>query len=990
MIPRLSACRCRCLLAGVSFICAAGLSGQEMDLSMPAGQPGTVSGTVVNTAYGTGLNTVIVYLDGTDYQTVTDVEGRYRLEDVAPGEYEAVYRKEGYQTARVEGVSVSSGEVTALNMALTREAAQQEEGIMELEEFVVTFEDVQTQDMKLLGQRQRAATVSDAIGSETFSRLSLGDAAEAMTKVTGASVVDDKYVLIRGLGDRYSNTLLNGANVPSADPDRRAVQMDQFPSDLLETIVTSKSFTPDQPGSFSGGSVNIKTKSFPEQFFLSVSSSVTWDVLASSQEVLRLPGGVDELASDSGRDLPVSVPEDLPDFNTAFALARFGNPESLERLSAFTQQFNNSNYIPERDTAGPDYGFSIAIGDSIDLAKDRLFGYTLSLTYDTGFTYFDTAATARYNFNPFTETVEPDLIYNPDISAFSTNLQQGINENIDVVEENFGDFGTTNSVESVNWGGFAKFAFKPSANHEVSLDIFHNQSAEDQIRLGVGEENRNFTGNLYQIWDLLYTERSVSTAQLNGKSRFGQADEWTLDWRASYSESTQEQPDYRTIISVYRPESDQFDQSNVPNPRRYFRDLEETSQEAAFDLTREFSNWLGKQAKFKVGAAYRSSERDYNEERLQWSTGIGAFSQLETFPGEVGITELNPPRVRGVVLSNLPSPNNYEGEEEVVAGYAMLDTPLTDRWRLIIGGRYETTDISVVPEESENIDPSPGRIDEGDFLPAVSGVFSWSENVNIRLAYGRTLARPTYKELSDIRTEDIFNAETYVGNADLVLTSIDNFDLRWEWFPRAGEIVAASVFYKDMKNPIEVVFDTSVASIQPQNVEEGTVTGIELEYRQDLDAWHESLMGWSFGANVAFIESEVSIPENERENALPFDPDFPETRQLLGQSDYTFNTDITYRNSDWGSVFTASFNVVGERLILVNPGTFEDVFEKPRPQLNFIYTQKLGSDWTLKFTAKNLLSPDSEKVIDFNGTELPYEVHETRPTFKLGLTYLFR
>jgi outer membrane receptor protein involved in Fe transport len=293
------------------------------------------------------------------------------------------------------------------------------------------------------------------------------------------------------------------------------------------------------------------------------------------------------------------------------------------------------------------------------------------------------------------------------------------------------------------------------------------------------------------------------------------------------------------------------------------------------------------------------------------------------------------------------------------------------------------------PVRIPGVNPRDGIIDQTDALPAAGFIFAATPTSNVRLAYGRTIARPTFKELTDIRYEDVFTLDTYVGNPELRLTKIDNVDLRWELFPRRGETIAVSAFYKRMRDPIEVVFRPQAGSIQPQNVERGEVYGVELEFRRRLDFLGQAFAPFSFGSNLALIASSVTIPAAEMASIRLQEPNARGKRELLGQSPYVFNADLTWQGRRTGSAATMSFNVVGPRLSLVQFGSIPDVYEQPAPMLNFVFTQRVWRGLRLKFSAKNLLDPDRKKTIGLIDRELIYERYRTGRTFSLSATYLF-
>lgn len=953
---------------------------------------GNLSGTVVDSASGSPLRGVTITISGLDSSAQTDLNGAYFIQRVPVGTYTVTFSRSGYRTGNATDVVVSNGQTAKIDFPLAIAPAPLDDTpLIELETFTITAAVLADSDIGLLSNRQKSINVSDAIGAESFSRLGVGDAAEAMSKITGASVVDGKYVVIRGLGDRYSNTLLNGTAIPSADPDRRAVQMDQFPTDALESIVTSKSFTPDQPGAFSGGSVNLKTTSFPDGFFATVSASTAYNTNTTGEDILVIPGASPGAfgRDASNRAFPDAARTISPPSTSRINLAIRSNAANKDQLIAdftnYNAAFNNASYLPTTKTAGPDYGFSVSVGDRIILENDQEFGYIFAFAYDKSYKHDDNASVGRYSVGS-TDPNSPDFI----IGALNFNTDPTNYDYYETYLANptgpFGEapqFGTTISSQNVNWGVYAQAAYKFDPNNEISLRYFSNQSAEDEVKRGVGEVVRSDSGRMWTAYDLLYTERNVNSTQLEGKSFFDSS-EIVFDWRLSYSNSSLDQPDYRSFFYVWDFDSQQFSSANGSN-LRLWRELQDDSKEGAFNLTFPLKSLDGS---IKVGALYSTGSREYRGDNLRWANNILSEGALSLFPNPVGIIAVgdrNATFGNYLTSTSLADPD-YDSEQDIAAAYAMSEMRVLESLKVIYGVRAEKTDITTTPF---SILANPSAISQTDFLPAFSAVYELKSDMNLRFAYGKTLARPTFKELTDIRTYDAFLDTNYVGNSALQMSKIDNFDLRWEWFPRANEIIAATIFYKDLKNPIEVIFDTTQGAIQPQNRDSGKVYGIEFEFRQDLSNYFDSLEGFSLGVNLAFIESEISISEQELAAIRSIFPDAADTREFVGQAPYTLNTDITYSNYDWGSSFTLAYNVVGKTLSYVNFGALPDPYDQPFHSLDFIYSQRLFTNFQLKFKIANLLDSEKERSIEHNGQSYLYELLNPGRTLSLSLSYDF-
>lgn len=980
---------------------------------------GTISGRVVNAATGDPLRDARIFVQNQPgVFGVTDLEGRYILEGLPVGTHTLRVFKVGFDLKAISDVEVRDEAVARLDVALSPIAAAAEKSgaaatessdagdfaesgdVFELEALTVTAQEVRSEQAALLSDRQRSPTISDALGSEMLSRLSLGDAAEAMSKVTGASVVDGKYVVIRGLGDRYTNTLLNNVGVPSADPDRRAVQLDQFPSDLLESIVTSKSFTPDQPGSFSGGSVNLRTKSFPEGRFLKVGGKIGYNTNTTGEDLLAVPGGGrDWMAMDDGtRSLPSEFPDRL-DLTVAQARrdARNGDFSTALELDRLTKLFDNRTFYPSTEKADPNIGLSFSLGDRWLFENEGKLGYVLSFKYDRKASHYEDGVVARYSEGRRSDYESPDFVdvsrvFTPDTSVY--NFSSFI-ENGSVPPGGDPGFGVTRSAFSVDWGGLAQVAYAPSTAHEVTARFFFNQSASDVVKRGVGEAVRSDSGGEFrENFDILYTERSISSSQLEGKSVFPVAGEdLKVDWRVAYSVSTQDQPDYRNLEFKWSYIFDDFDPSGVFQ-NRYYRELEDTSLEYATNLTYTVPFINGRGIEIKIGALRSDGDRTYRARQFQIQNfplvrndPEAAYEQLRAFPNPVGlisIDEANNTVEFGAVMRETDSNINYDGSQEITAGYLMLDIPITASLRVIGGVRYEQTRLETVPRPVSNITPEIGLIDQGEWLPAISLVQALGENTNLRFSFGRTLARPTYRELAAVRVYEPFTDEFYEGNPNLEQALIDNYDIRWEWFVRPGELIAVSGFYKELTGAIENSFESG--AVQPRNIESGEVYGVEFEYRQMLDYWFESLQGLTFGLNFALIESEVGIPAAELAAIRELDPEASDVRPLFGQSSYTFNADLSYFLEPLNSTVSITYNISGERLDLVTTGPLPDVFEQPAGALTLVVSTILRGGWSAKLTLDNLLDPAFKKTLTHEGQEFVYESYRIGRTVSLSVS----
>lgn len=934
---------------------------QEPTLSAAAG---SISGKVVDAQSGDPLPGVNVIIEGTTMGAATDVEGAYRIVSVPEGNYTVVASMIGYGKLRVENVKVETGAAVPLNFSMNVET-------LAGQEVVVQAEALKNTEASLLRERKLSMAVSDAISAEAISRAGVSNAADAMTQVTGASVVGGKYVYIRGLGERYASTQLNGAELPSADPDKKAFQMDILPSNLLDNIITKKTFTPDEPGNFSGGIINIGTKSYPESFRLKFSSSVSYNSQANLNDgFLSYTGGSrDWLGMDDGtRSIPNLLAKPTVDIPSPIAARRdAGLARQLDRLS---KSFN-SNMSPQDRTASVNQSYSLSLGNQIGFLG-RPLGYVASMSYLRNYSQYENGTVGRWQL--------------------SGNAAQVNALDYDIL------LSDQKGKEEVLWGGLGTLSYKPHPNHKIGANYIHSQSGESVSRYQSGQwPDQLAEGPVYETRSLLYTERSLNSYQLNGEHIFPAWQKANLEWNAAISKSLQNEPDLRFFSDDYRIESagGQVDTLYSINnilynyPTRFFRDLNEKNANANVSLTMPFTFRGAQGGKLKLGGSVIKIDRSFRERRFEIRQQLAEYDgDPSAFFGKsrTGIVDSTSGRYYfgNYVVDASSERNNYDGNQSVSAAFAMVELPVAKKLRLIGGLRYEETRMDVVSQ-----DPSApkGCLHNNDWLPSINLVYDVIDKINVRLAYGRTLARPTFREMAPYRTFEFIGDYLFAGNANLKRTLIDNFDLRWEWFVRPGEIYAVSGFYKRFQNPIERTIDIETNQITYQNVDKGEVVGAEFEVRKQLDVVHSALKNFHLRSNFSIVRSQVNIAAAELELMRRFDPSANGTRPLYGQSPYILNLELSYQNSKSGTTTSLYTNILGKRLSEVTLGATPDVYERPQSLLDLTVTQKIWHGVDLKVAAKNLLDSSVRETLEFKGKEYIYHEYNLGRIFSAGLSY---
>ena len=545
----------------------------------------------------------------------------------------------------------------------------------------------------------------------------------------------------------------------------------------------------------------------------------------------------------------------------------------------------------------------------------------------------------------------------------------------------------------------ATIAYKPHPRHELSATFLRTQSGVSESRALAGFW-QDLTGNsTFETRVLGYKERRLTSVQGKGKHVLKPL---SLEWRGSLAQNSQEEPDLRyfsnhftirdrdgVIDTLYQSPA-----SLYPAPTRFFRDLSEQNASIGGDITVPFSQWGGLKSNLKFGFSYVDVTREFRERRFEYDEGRGfSFGEFDgdidayfSAAGIVDTTSSGRPNFGNIIKDASSDRSNYDGDQKITAYYAMVEVPILSRLRIVGGARLELTDMSTV---SQDTSLTPGRLDNSDWLPSVNLIYQLADNMNIRSAYTKTLARPTFRELAPYATFDFVGDFVFRGNSGLKRTLITNYDFRWEWFTRPGEIVAVSAFYKRFENPIERVIQTSTGnnSLSVQNVEEGRVYGLELEVRKSLDQFAGFLRDFRFGGNLSLVQSEVDIPEEELTVIRAADPNAASTRSLEGQSPFLANLDLTYDNMKSGSMVSVYYNIFGKRLITVSEGAAPDIFERSRSTIDVIYSQRLPGGVSMKLSAKNLLDSEVKTSQILGNTEFIYGLYRTGRSFSLGFTY---
>lgn len=990
---------------------------------------------------------VSIRLKGAQQGATTDANGYFTINIPEEGGT-LVLAFLGYESREVR-VDAKTGHLNILLNASTRQ----------LGEVQVQARRKTNTEITVLQERRNAAIVQDAISAQQIERTASITTTQALQRVSGVTVTDDKYVAIRGLGDRSVIGQLNGVRLASSDPDRSTIPLDLVPASLLDNITIYKTVTPDKPADAAAGIVELKTKSVPEKQTLEVI------IQSGFNSNIGMGGKMNSFYnSDMGflgqkvnnknlsrefLDLSKQYPGGLSDIQRLISNNN-GDPalqQEAGRINRIMHQFDP--VLTTRYKSAPlNQLYSVTYGNSLKAFKSHRLGIIAGANYYRRSVDIYGGDLTQYSIYQGVITGNPD-VYSP------RNIPNYITPN-NMFMGRYQTYKEYTGTETLNYGILTGLTYQFNPRHEISLQYLGSWGSESQaLHMNGKYEYASLPGDVTStIYSLKQTRRNLNTYNLQGEHKFF-AGEYSprLSYNLATSSSYQNDPDFRFVtLTDYAPRNGAWYKKPVvglpgnegyewtytkhmyalnsgyvngygtygiiqaePNGRRW-RQLKETNYNYKADLAFPFP-LIGQRQEVKVGFNYLNRDRRFTENMFflpgsNFTTyGAAALYEVEgnldrlVGPGIIGIRTPNggvgegADKVGGFLYNSQKSPNNYKGFFETNAFYAMLDLRPLKQLRLTGGVRFERTNIqSAVDTANVFLDPALTKKDaDGHVIPVVlinpntvykttykpyysaNITYTLHDNMNFRLAYNTTLARPELRELTNVFEFDAFQMGLVVGNPKLVNQHTENLDFRWEWFPASGEVISASLFGKRINNQLVKVFSLKTdglaakypeyPTIQFQNdPNTGTVWGMELEVVKDLGKMFDPLKNFNLGTNLLLAQSNIlKTPERYKANKS-LDRHTPENSALFEQAPYSINVWLNYANKKSGTDLTATFNMVGERLVQINLTGEPDLYTRPVPVLDLVFSQRINKRIVFKGYAKNILNPAIETVYANPGT----------------------
>ncbi len=833
-----------------------------------------------------GINVLVV---GTTFGASTDIDGKYNIVKIPAGTYDVRVSGVGYAPKTVRAVNVAEGSALELNLQVA-------EAAVSVNEVVVEANAVHSSESAILSDRKRNVSISDGVSAEQIKRAPDATSGDALKRVTGLSIVENKFVYVRGITDRYNSTTLDGASVTSTEAGKKSFSFDMIPANLLENTSVIKSATPDLPGDFSGGLVQLNTLDFPSTRVMKLNLGSSYNSLTTSKGFLRSQGGSNDwLGFDDGSR---KYPGDSP------------NPNDIAKASA-------NNWAPQQHTAPANASLSLSLGDYVNLGddpSDGQLGYIAALSYKNAFQHNEI------------------LVDDRDLSRYNTGAKDNM---------------------SILWGGIANLSYKFGGKNKVSFKNSFNQSASDEITRFNSQDNAVNLLNQYTIVD--WSQRSSYTGQLTGEHSIASLGGLGVQWRASVSASRSQDPDKKEV-TYYQSMDDPTSPFYAAINRRSWSHMNDRIYTLGNDFTLPLSSFKVRFGSFLESRATNYGVRYFNV-TPQYNYPNSQADSLAQLPLDVIYSPQNFGPGKFLFTESSHASDSYIGEQKIYAGYIMTDVPfmlLGTPGRLVGGVRAENARIDVrVPRTLTVNGPEDSTLlKKVDLLPSFNLTFSVLQNANLRFAYSHSVNRPEFRELASTGFYDFVKYELEGGNPALKRSFIHNYDVRLELFPDIGELFAVSYFRKSISNAIEEqLIETSTRTRTWFNSPSASNDGWEFEVRKSLKFVSDYMGNFSVMANYTRIRSSVEVLTTVGNSSAT--RTYVTTRPLQGQSPYMINLSLLFTEPKVGTSVSILYNKFGRRLDAVGFET-SDVYEEPRDLVDLSLTQPLFERFEAKVSIKNL------------------------------------
>ena len=983
---------------------------------MALGENGRIVGQIYSKETSQPISGAAILIEGMEIGSITDGNGNYTLGPIPAGTYTVSFIKTGYIEGKVTELAIASGETKSFSFALPPRPAEMSDEVYELQDFVVTAAEANELMMKL-ELVMESDSVLNVMSSEDFSKFAASNIGDAVKRVAGVSVVGGKYAVIRGLGDRYVQTTLNGMPIASPDPDRQAVQLDLFPSGLFEGLEVAKTYMVDRSAN-STGAINLKMKDFPEDLTIKVGGGATYHSIATGNDDFLINGGTtsDDLWANGAknRKLPATVRGGLPEipssqFVNDFLAGLIGAPfvtqaqydAALNEVVEFTrQQLSSDNHV-KRTSANPDYGYKVSIGDTIELNDKLSLGFLGSVNYSNKNRMIEDAHYFRASNSPV-----PD----------SSNVLSADNFGNPTSSTSYSDLTYDEAIQSRGFSWFAGTGLNVGENHSIRIQRMQLKKDEDLNALYVGDYYHPNSEDDQQLetlasQEIRYSERDLISDQLRGEHvwdlDFTFVETFQLNWGLGADEAKQDDIYFRS--SVRGSEEAGFNAFLNPEPSsaadpviyKVWREIVDEREYQKYDLKFEGGDYGGFASTLKVGYLNMDVEHELIDEFVSFRLLDNNFDELSDLDS--------------LYATSYALAADIDMLSESESYYFMGEQRLFEKLRLIGGSRFQTNIADVQANGDLKLRgagtnnplaglPTEGGYEQEDWYPAATVIYDFTDSLNVRAAYSKTIALPSPREVSPFATNSFGANDIEVGNPVLQPSEVENFDVGFNFAGEGGDSIGVMFFQKKVNGRIERLnglnIDNDNAVITRaesldaalyswyNNPSEATITGVEIEGRKnlaflDLGGAFEYL---SLGGNYAFIDGEVDrFPiEVERKEAVgvPIDT----SRQLTEQPEHILNMDLTYDNPERGLRVSLIYYYISDTLRAVSLDTGYDIYSEAYSTLDLTVSQELWENFKVSFAIKNLTNPERRNFYDVEGREVEADSARLGRLFQVSIS----
>jgi TonB-dependent receptor len=873
-------------------------------------QNSSLKGIVIDGKTGQPITGAKVALKENKKSQFTNYEGNFVFSNITIGRYTIEVSASSFQTKEITEIDVVADDITNLTISLDGK-----ENV--LGEVIITSKAKLESVKSLLVMQKNSANVSDGISAETIKRTPDKNTSDVLKRISGASIQDNRFVIVRGLNDRYNFALLNNSPLPSSEPDRKAFSFDIFPSNMLDNIMITKTASPDLPGEFAGGVVQITTKAVPEKDFQSLTVGAGYNSITTFKDQRTYKGSsTDWLGFDNGtRALPSSIPSTEVMQGTDHELPNLQVAKSFQ-----------SDWLINDSKFKPNSTFQYAIGRHYDLG-DKKLGMLFSFTHNI-----------TNNFNEISR------------NSFTSpgNLNSSYNDN--------------NYSQQVLTGALGNFSLKFNENNTITFKNILSVNSTDLVveRSGQADVTNTFVTNSNVRW---FTSNKIYSGQLNGDHYFTQPKIKVL-WNGFYSNIQRAIPNLRRnsytldtdpngnnpFVPILNIATNEAGSNNYAGAM-FFSENKESIYGGRLDISKKFNLSENSINEFKIGAFIQNRNRSFYSRTFYYflydpfNTQPGLLSQPES-------TVFSAPNFSTTgfsIFEQTQDKDAYNATSSLNSAYAMMDNRY-NKFRLVWGVRLEDY-TQTLTTKYQNIELNNKQL---DVLPSANFIFSINKDQNLRLSYSKTVNRPEFRELAPFAFYDFTTQFLTEGNPDLKIATVQNLDLRYEIYPGKGQLFSISYFRKNFTNPIELKQATN-KNIKYVNADSAVNSGVELEFRTLLSSIFKSEKTTVFDdltlfSNIAVIQSKVDISSfNETETSRP----------MQGQSPYVFNAGLQYMNKENGWVVSTNINRVGDRIAISGNDNEPSIWEKSRTFLDMQIAKSFKKNtFEIKLNVQNVLAQD--------------------------------